>query len=48
MENTIFWIIIVIIVFDFLFEKFLDYLNIKNLKDELPIELEDVYDSQSL
>lgn len=45
MENTIFWIIIVIIVFDFLFEKFLDYLNIKNLKDELPIELKDVYDS---
>lgn len=45
MENTIFWIIIVIIVFDFLFEKFLDYLNIKNLKDELPIELKDVYES---
>lgn len=46
MENTIFWIIIVIIVFDFLFEKFLDYLNIKNLKDELPIELKDIYDSE--
>lgn len=46
MENTIFLIIIVIIVFDFLFEKFLDYLNIKNLKDELPIELKDIYDSE--
>lgn len=45
MVNTIFWIIIAIIIFDFMFEKILDYLNIRNLKDELPVELKDIYDS---
>lgn len=45
MVNTIFWIIVAIIIFDFFFEKFLDYLNIKNLKDELPLELKGIYDS---
>ena len=44
MENTLFWIIIAIILFDFLFEKILDYLNIKNLKEKLPLELNDIYD----
>ncbi len=46
METTIFWIIIAIIIFDFGFEKTLDYLNIKNLKDELPEKLKNIYDSE--
>jgi len=46
MINTIFWIIIAIIIFDFLFEKFLDYLNIKNLTEDLPAELDGIYDSE--
>lgn len=45
METIIFWIIIAIIVFDFGFEKTLDYLNIKSLKEELPNELKSIYDS---
>lgn len=46
MEQTIFWIIIAIIVFDFLFEKVLDYLNVKNMKDEIPEELEGIYEEE--
>ena len=46
MEATIFWVIIAIIIFDFGFEKTLDYLNIKNLKEELPNELKNIYDKE--
>ena len=45
METILFWIIIAIIIFDLLFEKFLDYLNIKSLKAELPKELEGIYET---
>ena len=44
MTTTIFWIIIAIIGFDFIFEKVLDYLNFKNMKDEIPEELKGIYD----
>jgi STE24 endopeptidase len=44
METILFWIIISIIIFDFIFEKTLDYLNIKNLKEKLPDELKGIYD----
>ena len=44
MENLLFWLIIGIIIFDFIFEKYLDYLNIKSLKEELPKELSGIYD----
>ncbi len=46
MEQTIFWIIIAIIIFDFVFEKVLDYLNVKAMKDEIPEELEGIYDAK--
>lgn len=44
METLLFWLIIGIIIFDFIFEKYLDYLNIKSLKEELPSELKGIYD----
>ncbi len=46
MENTIFWIIIAILIFDFVFEKSLDYLNIKNLQEQLPDKLKGIYDGE--
>ncbi|NOY49146.1 MAG: M48 family metallopeptidase [Chlorobi bacterium] len=44
METILFWIIISIVIFDFIFEKTLDYLNIKNLTEKLPDELKGIYD----
>lgn len=44
MHQVIFWIIIVIIVSDFLFENYLEYLNIRNMGKKLPAELEGIYD----
>jgi len=46
MENTIFYIITGIIVFDFLLERILDYLNATRWSDELPPELEGIYDPE--
>lgn len=46
MANTIFWIIIAIILFDFIFEKVLDWLNAKSMKEELPDELKGIYDEE--
>ncbi len=46
MAHTIFWIIVGIIVFDFLLERLLDYLNSKYWSDELPKELEGIYDKE--
>jgi len=43
--QNIFYLIIGILVFDFLVDKFLDYLNSKHYNDELPTELQDVYDA---
>jgi len=43
--QTIFYIIIGILIFDFILDKILDYLNAKHYNDELPVELQDVYDA---
>jgi STE24 endopeptidase len=45
MANTIFIIIIAILVFNYFFERILDYLNSTFWSNELPKELEDIYDS---
>ena len=44
MENIIFWIIIAIVLFDFVFEKILDYLNYTHLKETIQEELQGIYD----
>jgi len=44
MANTLFYLILGIIVFDFLFERWLDYLNLSYFKPELPHELKGIYD----
>ena len=44
MHNILFWIIIGIIVLDFIFEKYLDYLNTKTMSDVLPDEVKGIYD----
>ena len=45
MYSLLFWIIISIIFFDFLFETFLEYLNLKNMKETLPEALKGIYDN---
>ena len=44
MYEILFWIIIGIIVVDFIFEKYLDYLNTTTMSDVLPDELKGIYD----
>lgn len=46
MTETILYIIITISVFFFLLDRILDYLNLKNLKPELPKQLEGIYDKE--
>jgi len=46
MEQTIFYIIIAIIIFDYLLERFLDFLNATRRSTELPKELEGIYDAE--
>lgn len=46
MTQTIFIIILVVVSFDFLFNKYLDILNSRNSNAKLPDELADVYDGQ--
>ena len=46
MAQTIFIIIISILVFDFLLERLLDYLNSTYWSNELPKELEGIYDAE--
>ncbi len=46
MHQLIFWIIIAIIVGNFLFENYLEYLNIKNMGKRLPPELEGIYNKE--
>lgn len=41
-----FWIIIGILVLDFLFEKYLDYLNTTTMSETLPDEVKGVYDEE--
>lgn len=44
MHEILFWVIIGIIVLDFLFEKYLDYLNTTKWSDSLPDEVKGIYD----
>ncbi|MDR3095365.1 MAG: M48 family metallopeptidase [Bacteroidales bacterium] len=44
-SQIIFIIIVAILVIHFLFESWLEYLNLKNLSEKLPSELSDIYDS---
>lgn len=46
MYNIVFYIIIVIIVFDYLLERWLEHLNAKNRTSSLPEELKGVYDEE--
>ncbi len=46
MEQTIFYIIIAIIVFDYILERILDYLNGTRRSTQLPKELEGIYDAE--
>ncbi len=44
--QTIFFIIIAILIFNYVLEIWLDWLNDKNSSDTLPIELADIYDEE--
>lgn len=44
MVSTIFWIIIAIIIFDFVLGEFLDYLNLTRMQETVPDELVGIYD----
>lgn len=46
MYNTVFYVIITIIVLDYLLERWLNFLNSKQRTDKLPAELEGVYDDE--
>ena len=46
MHEILFWIIIGIIVVDFIFEKYLDYLNTTTMSEVLPKELKGIYDEE--
>ncbi len=46
MHEIIFWIIITIIVLDFVFENYLEYLNTKMMGTSLPDELAGIYDKE--
>jgi STE24 endopeptidase len=46
MYNSVFIIIVSIVIFGYLLERFLSYLNSKKLTDKLPEELKDVYDAE--
>ena len=46
MHIILFWIIIAIIVIDFLFEKYLDYLNTTTMSDIIPDEVKGIYDDE--
>ncbi|WP_372771974.1 M48 family metallopeptidase [Mangrovibacterium sp.] len=44
--TTIFWLIIAILVFDFILERILDYLNTTRWSDQIPAEVEGIYDEE--
>jgi STE24 endopeptidase len=46
MHEIIFWIIIAIIVLDFLFENYLEYLNTTRMSKKLPEEVKGIYDEK--
>ncbi|GHT25085.1 peptidase M48 [Bacteroidia bacterium] len=45
-SQIIFIVIVAILVIHFLFENWLEYLNLKNLSEKLPSELSDIYDGE--
>ena len=46
MYNILFWIIIAILVLDFLFENYLEYLNTTKWSDTIPEEVKGIYDEE--
>ncbi len=46
MSQILFYVIVAIIIFDFIFDKYLDYLNLKALKPFIPDELKGIYDEK--
>lgn len=46
MHEILFWVIIAIVVVDFLFEKYLDYLNTTTMSEKLPEEVKGIYDEE--
>jgi STE24 endopeptidase len=46
MYNSVFYIIVAIIVFDYALERWLDFLNAKNRTAQLPDELKGIYDEE--
>ncbi|NQU35062.1 MAG: M48 family metallopeptidase [Bacteroidetes bacterium] len=46
MIQILFWIIIGIIIFDYLLEKTLDYLNYRNMQETIPPKLKGIYDEE--
>ena len=46
MTETLFWIIIAILAFDFVLERWLDYLNTTRWNPELPDEVKGIYDEE--
>lgn len=46
MENTLFVIILIILVFDFFFDRILDFLNASRWSNTLPNELQGIYDPE--
>jgi STE24 endopeptidase len=44
--NTIFFLIVAILIADFIFERYLEHLNRKSMRLELPEELKDVFDAE--
>jgi STE24 endopeptidase len=46
MHEIVFWLIIGILVLDFLFEKYLDYLNTTKWSDVIPDEVKGIYDEE--
>lgn len=46
MNQSLFWVIVALVLFDFLFGKSLTLLNLRRMTPELPVELKDIYDSK--
>src|ERR1035437_8079976 len=46
MSQILFYIIIVLLVADFIFERFLEYLNSTQWSDQLPVELKGIFDDE--
>ncbi len=46
MHEIIFWMILAILILDFLFENYLEYLNIRRMGTRLPDEVKGIYDEE--